>query len=218
MKLYEEALGAVNLFKGIASDDLVSMLDCLQAHPVQFKKGKHLLRAGERPAHVGVVLSGRLHVVKDDADGNHTLLAALGETDIFAEALCCAGVAESPVTVIADTDVTVMLLGFSRILSTCSNTCAFHQKLIENMLRIVAQKNLYLQDRMDLIRTKSVRTKVLAYLGIFAKKRGTDFTIPLNREEMADYLCVDRSALSHELIRMKRDGLISYRKNSFTLL
>ena len=218
MKLYREALGAVNLFKGIAADDLVSMLDCLQACPVKFKKGKHLLRAGDRPEHVGVVLAGRLHVVRDDADGNHTLLAALGETDIFAEALCCAGVAESPVTVIADTDVTVMLLGFSRILSTCSNTCAFHQKLIENMLQIVAQKNLYLQDRMELIRTKSVRAKVLSYLGIFARKRGIAFTIPLNREGMADYLCVDRSALSHELIRMKRDGLITYRKNSFTLL
>ena len=146
------------------------------------------------------------------------MLATLGEADIFAEALCCAGVEESPVSVLADTDAAVLLLGFSRILHTCPNSCTFHQTLIANMLQIVARKNLYLQGRMEIISMKSVRAKVLRYLSALAAVHGRDFTAPHNREQMADYLCVERSALSHELMRMKQEGLIAYRKDRFTLL
>ena len=218
IKKYESIIRNVGLFKGIAPETLLSMLDCLQARISTYKKGEYLLSAGDRPEYVGVLLFGQLHIARDDADGNRTLLATLGASDIFAEAFCCAGIDESPVSVTADVDPTVMLLKFSRILHTCPSVCEFHQTLISNMIRIVAQKNLYLQDRIEIIRIKSVRVKVLGYLSTFAAKRGRSFMIPFNREEMADYLCVERSALSHELMRMKQDGLIDYHRNKFTLL
>lgn len=213
-----EALRSAALFEGITPGELSSMLCCLQAQAVEYKKGDTLLLAGDTPRQVGVVLSGRLHVIRDDIDGNRTLLATLGPADLFAEALCCAGIAQSPVSVFAETDASVLLLEFSRILHTCPSSCEFHQRLIGNMLRVVAQKNLYLQNRLELVRTKSVRAKVLGYLQSFAKQRGQSFIVPLNRGDMAEYLCVERSALSHELMRMKRDGLIEYKKNLFTLL
>lgn len=214
-----EILKNVTLFRDIAAGDLSSMLSCLLAETVRYQKNEILLLTGEKPERVGIVLSGRLQVVKESLEGERTLMAILEPCDLFAEALCCAGVEESPVTVVADSDSEVMLLDFPHILHTCSNSCVFHHKLIENMLRIIANKNLFLQDRMDIVRKRSVREKVSSYLETFAVKQGgRTVTIPLNREEMANYLCVERSALSHELMKMKRDGILQYNKNSFTLL
>lgn len=217
MKKYKELLASVNLFHGIPLNELIPTLDRLMARTEKYEKGAQLLTAGSKPDNVGVVLSGQLHIIKEDVDGNRTLLSTLYETDIFAETLCCANVEESPVTVLADTDSVVLLLPLTHILNTCPNACGFRGQLLGNMLKVVAQKNLYLQGRIELIRIKSVRTKVLGYLNTFAVRRGETFSIPLNREEMADYLCVERSALSHELMRMKRDRLIDYSKNRFTI-
>ena len=211
-------LKSVGLFNGLEVTELETMLGCLGAEVKNVRKGEIILLAGDRPRHVGITLAGQLHIIREDYDGNRSLLAAMTSGDIFAEALCCAGVAESPVTVTADADSSVMLLDFSRILHTCRNSCSFHTKLIENMLSLIAKKNIMLQTRMELVSLKSVRTKVLRYLESFAPIQGKEIAIPFNREEMADYLCVERSALSHELARMKRDGLIEYRKNIFILL
>lgn len=217
MKKYFEILCKVSLFQDINPNDLDAMLSCLLAETAQVEKNEILLMAGEKPKRVGIVLSGRLQVIKESFEGERTIMAILDPCDLFAEALCCAGVQESPVTVIADSDCTVMLVDFQHILQTCSKSCVFHHKLIENMLRVIAEKNLFLQNRMDIVRKKSVREKVLTYLEAFTLKQGRSVTIPLNREEMANYLCVERSALSHELMKMKRDGILSYSKNSFTL-
>jgi len=206
----------IELFQGI--DDLAAMLKCLGAETRQVEKNEIVLLAGNKPQHVGVVLSGLLHIVREDYDGNRSLVAAVEPGEIFAESLCCAGVDESPVTVIAAAEATVLLLRFECVLRTCQNACAFHHRLIENMLRLVAEKNLFLQGRMEIMTLKTVRAKALRYLESFAPNRGQGFVIPFNREEMAEYLCVERSALSHELARMKRDGLIKYRKNQFVLL
>ncbi len=218
LKDYVQPLHAVGLFGGISPDDLAMLLGCLGAEAREYQKGEFPLMAGDIPEHVGVVLSGRLSIVREDADGNRTLIADLGPSDIFAEALCCAGVGESPVSVMAESDSTVLLLKFTRILHTCPSSCGFHEKLIANMLSLIARKNLFLQGRMEVIGLKSVRAKVLRYLKTFAAEKGQRFSIPLSREEMADYLCVERSALSHELMKMKREGLLEYRKNTFKLL
>ncbi len=208
-------LGAIGLFKGIKEDELSAMLKCLGAEFANVKRNTVLLLAGHRPQRVGVVLSGQLHIIKEDYDGNRTLVAALEPGEIFAEALCCAGVEHSPVTVVAETDAKVMQIQFERILHTCPSACGFHTKLIENMLGLIARKNLLLQSRMEMVTLHSVREKVLRYLGSFGK--GKTIVVPFNREQMADYLSVERSALSHELAKMKRDGLIEYRKNEFIL-
>lgn len=215
---YFEILRSISLFQGIVPEELSAMLQCLAAEEVEYRKNSIILMAGSKPENVGVVLAGEIHIIKEDFDGNRTIIATLGPGDLFAEALCCAGVSESPVTALADSDSVVLMLRFSRILQACPNSCAFHQKLIGNMLAIVARKNLFLQSRMEIAALKSVRAKVLVYLGTLAMKQGRSVTVPMSREEMANYLFVERSALSHELMKMKRDGLIEYNKNQFKLL
>ena len=217
MKEYYLLLEKVCLFSGIETNDLEALLRCLGAGIKKVVKGDIILLAGDTPRHVGIVLTGQLHIIREDRDGNRTLIAAQAPGEIFAEALCCAGVSESPLTVIAEADSTVLMLDFTRVLKTCSNACAFHAKLIENMLRLIAGKNIFLQNRMEIISLKSIRAKVMLYLESFQVEHGRKIIIPLNREEMADYLCVERSALSHELAKMKKDGLIEYRKNCFII-
>ncbi len=217
MEKYFNILESVSLFNGINKVELGSMLRCLDAQIMNVKKNEIVLLAGNCPEHVGIVLSGQLHIVKDDYEGNRTMVAAVTSGEIFAEALCCAGIAESPVTVVANTDSVIMRLRFERILHTCPNSCNFHTKLIENMLEVVAKRNLMLQNRMDILGAHSVREKVMRYLESFIPKQGRNIEIPFNREGLANYLCVERSALSHELSRMKKDGLIDYKKNLFAL-
>lgn len=217
MRAYFDVLKPMELFGEIATAELECMLGCIGAEIKNVKRGEIVLLAGDRPRHVGVVLAGQLHVIREDYDGNRSLMAVLTPGGIFAEELCCAGVSESPVTVRAEADSVIMLLNFSRILRTCPNSCSFHRKLIENMLSLIAKKSILLQGRMEIVGLKSIRAKVLRYLESFAPKHGGEIAIPFNREELADFLCVERSALSHELARMKKDGLIEYRKNVFVL-
>ena len=203
------------LFAGIGVDELSSMLSCLNARDVEAAKGELLLRAGEPVEQVGILLEGNLSVTREDADGERSLIALLEPGDHFAEAFCCAGVEESPVTVAAESDSVVLLLDFRRILHTCTSACSFHAKLIENMLFVVASKNIYLQTRMDYLSRKTLRRRIMKYLVNTSGGSKQVFDIPFNREALADYLCIDRSALSRELARMKEDGLIDYWKNRF---
>ncbi len=217
MKNYFNLLSSVQIFKGINEPELSAMLECLGAKKVNAAKGSFLLLAGEKAENVGILLSGSLQIIKENNEGERLILAALEPGQIFAEALCCAGITESPVSVMSTAESEVLLLKFSRILQSCSNSCEFHQKLLGNMLRLLAEKNLLLQGRIDLLGKGSLRSKVMSYLDSFESQK-MPIRIPLNREELADFLCVERSALSHELSRMKKDGLIDYRKNEFYIL
>ena len=217
MDKYISLLKSNELFHTIEETELDTMLSCLNAETKHLKKNEVILMAGSRPDYVGTVLEGELHIIKEDLDGNRIIVSTVIPGDIFAEALCCAGVFESPVTVIATVDSVIMKLSFDKILHTCPNSCTHHTKLIGNMLRVLAQKNLMLQKRMELTSVNSIRIKVLRYLSSFHVPKGQPIMIPYNREELANYLCVDRSALSHELSRMKRDGLIDYWKSEFVV-
>jgi len=217
MKNFYNILRNTGLFTDIEPAELKSLISCINAAAKNFEKGEVILLAGDMPKYIGIVLEGQVNIVREDYNGNSSLLAAIMPGQIFAEALCCAGITESPVTVTAAAASSVMMLGFSRILSVCPNSCSFHRKLIENMLGLLAKKNIMLQSRMEIIGAKSVRAKALLYLESLMPKQGCEITIPFNRDELANFLCVDRSALSHELGRMKKEGLIDYRKNVFVL-
>lgn len=211
-------LARVRLFEGMEPAERSAVLDCLGARVRTLAKDDRALAAGDRPDQVGILLEGSLRVVREDAEGGRMLIAPLLPGELFAEALCCAGVRESPVSVVADSEATVMLIVFSRMLRTCSQACGHHRKLVENMLRVIAAKSLELQGRIELLSGKTIRTRLMRYLSAVAARQGRDFSIPFNREELADYLAVDRSALSRELARLKGEGVIDYWKNRFKLL
>jgi len=212
-------LERMSLFHGISSpQELDELLSCLGASWKKVTKGDFVLLTGDKPTHVGIVVSGELQVVREDYHGRRSLLSLLTRGDTYGEALCSAGVKESPVTVIASTDASLVNISFDRVLFNCPKNCSYHSRLIANMLHIIATKNLLLQKRMEILSLKTIRERLTVYLDSFAPKVGQELVIPLNREELADYLGVERSALSHELAKMKSDRLLEYRKNHFTLL
>ncbi len=216
-QMYQNVLSS-ELFRGIAEKDLSSMLRCLNARQLAIRKGDYILRPGEKIENIGIVLHGTLQIMKEDTDGDRTILAQLEPGSHFAEAFCCAGIVESPISIRADTDAAIMLLDFTRILHTCTHACVFHTKLIENMLFILANKNVQLQTRMEFLSKKTIRKRLLKYIRHCSNGTTNTISIPFNREELANYLCVDRSALSRELAQLKKEGILDYWKNQFKLL
>jgi CRP-like cAMP-binding protein len=206
----------IALFDGISEPELSGMLHCLGAIDRSYKKGSFILMAGDPLTYVGIVLSGQATVFKTDLLGSRTVLGALAPPHLFAETFVCAGVKTSPVTVEALTDVDVLLLMFDKILHTCTSCCSHHSQLIHNMLRIVAQKNLALSEKLDHMARKTTRQKLASYLIDQATRADNRrFEIALDRQALADYLRVNRSALSRELSRMNEEGAVDYQRNSF---
>lgn len=219
MKKYFSLLSQTILFAGIREQELESMLGCLQARVVSIKKGDPLFLEGDKAGFIGVVLSGCIHIFQEDFYGNRSLLAQAEEGDIFAEAFACACVEEMPVSGYAPKDSTVMLLSCRKMLTVCSNSCGSHNRLVKNLLQVVAQKNLSLNRKIGFMSQKTTREKLMAYLLDQAKTNGSpEFTIPLDRQTLADFLGVERSAMSAELGKLRKDGVLECKGAHFKLL
>lgn len=207
------------LFSGITAQQLPALMSCLRAEAKHFTKGEAILAVGDHATHVGVLLNGHAQVVEDDFEGNRTIVTELSSGDLYCETFACARITSIPISVIAIDDVDTLLIDYSLIINTCSIACDFHNLLLENMMAVLAEKNLALNSKLRHIGKRSLREKLFSYLSEQAqRKNSTSFTISFNRQELADYLCADRSALSAELSRMQADGLIQYHRNDFTLL
>lgn len=214
-----EYMAAMPLFAHIQADELEKLLPCLGAQTKNVAKGGIVLLAGDPVENVGLILSGTAQIVREDEAGNRNMLGRVEPGDLFAEMFACIGVAYAPVTVVAETDVSALFLNFRRIIHSCTSACAFHSRLVENMLRLFAEKTLALNEKLDCVGRRTLHEKVHAFLTIQREQQQCNpFSIAYSRAEMADYLCVDRSALSAMLSRMKQNGEIDYQKNHFTLL
>ncbi|MBE6597190.1 MAG: Crp/Fnr family transcriptional regulator [Ruminococcaceae bacterium] len=219
MKKYLNILKKCPLFADISDDDLLRMLGCLGARVTLFDKKYTIFSEGSPAKYIGIVLSGAAQIIQIDYDGNRSILSDIRPSEVFAEAFACAGVESLPVSVIADAPSEIMLIDCSHILHTCSNNCGFHQQLIFNLMKDLAIKTTLFHQKIEIISRRTTREKLLTYLSFQSKKEGsTSFTIPFDRQELADYLEVDRSGLSAEISKMKNDGLIKNQKNHFELL
>lgn len=206
------------LFQGIDAADCEKILNCLSTGTKRYAKNEIILLAGEPVASLGVIVSGRVQIIKEDLLGSRSIVAELSTGEIFGEALALAQVKQSPVTVLASSECQVVRLSAERILSPCPTLCDHHTTLLRNMMRLLAEKNVVLNRKMDILSQKTTRDKVQAYLSQQARRQNTlDPVIPFSREELADFLCVNRSALSKELGRMQEEGLIRFTKNRFSL-
>ena len=209
----------ISLFKGIQTEDMGAMLSCTGYHIRNYAKGQVIALENEQIRHVGIVLSGAVDMVKEDVWGNKTLLARMGKEELFGESFACAADTQSLVTFTAPEDTKVLFIPFHRIMHTCSMACEFHHKLVENMVGIIAEKNRELMRKVDVVSRKTLREKILAYLSHQSQRAGDRyFSIPLSRQDLAQYLCADRTAVSRELASMKEDGLIDFDKNMFRIL
>ena len=206
------------LFAGIKPEDLSLMLGCLTAKKSGYRRQDVILLEGQPVPAVGIVLSGSVQIVKEDYMGNRNILAELASGNLFAESYACVQAKRLPVTVLSVTDSEVLWIDYGRIVSTCSRACRFHNRLIENMLKIIASKNIALSRKIEHVSKRTTQEKILAYLSDEAEKFGKDeFDIPFSRQEMADYLCVDRSAMSGELGKLKSEGILTFHRNHFKL-
>lgn len=213
--MFEKLLEKCPLFAGIRPEELEGLLGCMCPSIRDAAKGQTILFAGDTPCEVGVVLSGSVQIVRDDVDGTRTIVGRAIPSQLFAEAFACARAQELPVSVIAAEPSRVMLLNVDRLLTPCSHACAFHNRIVSNLLQGMAQKSLQLHQKLQVISQRTTREKLLTYLRM---QRSERFTIPFDRQELADYLGVERSALSAEISKLRREGVLESTKSQFHLL
>lgn len=211
-------LKKTSLFRGTSEEELPMLLDCLAPTTREYAKNELILRQGEDVSAVGLVLSGRAQIIEEDFWGNRSILADAWPGDLFAEAYAFLPGERLRVSVVAAEPTGVMLLDGKRMLDVCSSACRFHTRLVQNILAESARKNLALTRKVSHMSKRSTREKLLSYLSGQALGAGSDaFEIPFNRQQLADYLCVDRSAMSNELCKMRDEGLLVFDKNRFQL-
>ena len=219
MKNYLDILMRCPLFFGISPQNLSAMASCLGARPARFARGEVIFTEGDPARQMGLLLSGGAQIVKEDFYGNRTIVARIEPAEMFGESFACAQLAAIPVSVVATEDSEVLLMDCQRLLTTCSNSCEFHNKLIFNLLKVVATKNLMFNQKIEITSKRTTREKLLTYLNLQAKNHGSNsFTIPYDRQELADYLEVDRSGLSAEISKLRKEGILESEKNKFILL
>lgn len=219
MKNDFDVLRQCPLFHQIEDDSLHAMLSCLGAEERSYKKGDTVFAEGDRAKYFGIVLKGSVQLIRVDYYGNRSILTNMEPPQLFGEAFACAGLQSLPVDVIAAEDTDILLIDAWHIVHPCEKACAFHRQAVFNLLHIVAKKNLVLHQKLEIISKRSTREKLMTYLLLQAKKANSStFTIPYDRQELADYLGVERSGLSAEISKLRREKVLACRRNTFTLL
>ncbi|MBQ4641055.1 MAG: Crp/Fnr family transcriptional regulator [Oscillospiraceae bacterium] len=207
------------LFAGMIPEERQAMLDCTGYHFGTFRKGDIVAFENENIKHIGIVLSGAVDMIKEDIWGNKTMLLRIHQNDLFGETFACGDDNLSVVTFAVSEAAQILFIPFDRVMHSCTHSCKFHHQMIENMVGIIANKNRDLMRKVEVVSKRTIREKLLSYLSIQAQNQESHYIeVPLGRVELAEYLCVDRSALTRELVKMKEDGLIDYDKNCFRIL
>ena len=219
MKKYIPILKETKLFAGADSDEIAAMLDCMQARLCTYKKGEYVFRQGEHLNHITVVAEGRLHIQNNDYWGNHSIINIVNIGEVFGEAYIAPNSGPIPNDVAAAEDSAVIFFDVRKMLTVCSSGCKFHTLVIQNMFFTISEKNRKLVQKLGHMSKRTTKEKLISFLSEEAKRQNSrTFAIPFNRQQLADFLSVDRSAMSNELCKMRDEGLLTFKKNRFTLL
>ena len=219
MKKYIPVLKRTKLFSGVGEEDISSLLSCLGARKKEYKKGEYILREGEHISDVFILVEGKIHIQKDDYWGNRSILSVISVGEMFGEAYSSPESGALLNDIVAVEDSSVIFFDVKRILTTCSSACRFHNMIVQNMFFAISDKNRKLVQKLGHMSGRTTRTKLISYLSEEAKRQGSStFTVPFNRQQLADYLCVDRSAMSNEICKMRDEGMIKFEKSRFELM
>lgn len=219
MKKYIPVLKRTKLFWGVGEEDIASLLSCLGARKKEYKKGEYILREGEHISDIFILVEGKIHIQKDDYWGNRSILSVISVGEMFGEGYAAPESGALLNDVVAVEDSSVIFFDVKRILTTCSSACRFHNMIVQNMFFAISDKNRRLVQKLGHMSGRTTRAKLISYLSEEAKRQGSStFTVPFNRQQLADYLCVDRSAMSNELCKMRDEGMIRFEKSRFELL
>ena len=207
------------MFAGIVDNEIISMLSCLGARLGTYKKGEYVLRQGEQLSDIVVLVEGKLHIQKDDYWGNRSILSQISVGEMFGEAYAAPESGALLNDVVAIEDSVLIFFDVKRVITTCSSACRFHAMVVQNMFFAISEKNRKLVQKIGHMSGRTTRAKLISYLSEQAKKHNSAiFTIPFNRQQLADFLSVDRSAMSNELCKMRDEGLLEFDRNCFKLL
>lgn len=218
MKEHLSIIRSSRLFSGISEHEVMAMLSCFEAKKESFPRDTFLLRAGDTTEAIGLVLEGRILIIQEDIWGNRNILSGTGPGQTFATAYACAPGSVLQMSVFAETPVTVMFLNVKRVLGMCPSVCAYHSRIIRNLLGELAEKNLCIGEKVAHMGQRTRRAKLMSYFSAEVQRLGKyEFDIPFSRQQLADYLAVERSGLSAELGKMRKEGLLDFRRNHFTL-
>ena len=218
MEKYFDLLEKTPLFAGVSREELGALLHCLQARIVTADKAEPVFLEGDDAGFIGLVLEGAVQIVRDDYDGTRSVIGCAEPGELFAETYACSNVATMPVSGYALHPSKIMFFSCGRMLTVCTNACRFHNQIVKNLLQVVAEHNVNLSQKIRFMSQKSTRQKLMAYLLDQAKRAGSpEFTIPFDRQALADYLGVERSAMSAELSKMQNDGILRTRGSHFIL-
>ncbi len=219
MEKYLNVLSKSDLFNGINDKDILSALSCIGAYTRSYNKGEFVFESGQKIDSIAVLLEGSLYIQSDDYWGNRSILRHISAGEIFGEAYAFSSGIGMLNDVVAMENCVVLFLNANKILSTCSAMCDFHTRLVQNLFFVISQKNTQLVTKLGFVTKRSTREKLIAYLSQESKKQNSaNIVIPFNRQQLADFLSVDRSAMSNELCKMRDEGLLTFRKNTFKLL
>ena len=219
MKKYIPILKRTKLFSGVVDEEIGAMLSCLDARLHTYKKREYVLRQGEYINCITVLVSGELHIQRDDYWGNRTIVNRIAVGEMFGEAYIAPESGALLNDVVAVEDSAVIFFDVKRIITVCSSACRFHSMVVQNLFFAISEKNRMLVQKLGHISKRSTREKLISYLSEEAKKQNSSsFIIPFNRQQLADFLSVDRSAMSNELCRMRDEGLLEFNKSAFKLL
>ena len=212
MEKYFSILSKSSLFKGICIEEIKSIIKDSKTKIKSFKKNEYILEAGEKTTSVGIVLDGTAHIIQDDFWGSRNLISTVDVGNCFGESFACAENAVVNVSVVAAKDIQVMFIDIKNILNTG------HEFFVINLLSDMAKKNIRFSEKLVSLGQRSTRGKLISYLSYEAKRNGSKkFDILFSRQQLADYLFVERSGLSVELGKMKKEGLLDFNKNHFEL-
>ncbi len=213
----EEPVLDIELFSHINESDMMLLLQCFGIKTKDYKAGAVVVPFGSKVTSIGIVLAGEVELFREDSAGNRFKIKNLKENAIFSEDLVCSGIKESPFSVIAaKKGAEVLFIPYDKIISSCERACPYHKQLIKNILKVVAKNNLLLNLKIDLLGKRTIRDKLLTYLKTQSNEQNSQkFNIKLNRNELSEFLCVDRAAMCRELSNMKADGILNYNKNHF---
>ena len=219
MKKYFDIIRKCPLFDEISDEELLKMLTCFGARILTFEKKQYIISEGEKAKYVGILLSGRAKTIQMDYFGNRSIVSEIKPYETFAEAFAYAGNKIIPISIVADEDCDVMFIDCIKITQPCCNACDFHKQIIFNLMRSLANKNVMFHQRIEITSKRSTREKLLTFLLMQSKTEGTtSFDIPYDRQELADYLEVDRSGLSAEISKLRKEGILKSDKNHFELI
>ncbi|MGN0170926.1 MAG: Crp/Fnr family transcriptional regulator [Lachnospiraceae bacterium] len=219
MKNYYPVLEKNALFEGIDRETLPEVLKCLHARIKTYKKEEYICLEGDKAGFIGIVLAGQIRIFHDDYNGNRNLTASFDTGAMFGEAFACAKVPVMPVDILSYEDSVILFIEVTQLLARDGDSYGFHRQITENLLKIMARKNMLLNQKLGYICHKTTAEKLLSYLSDQAKLyRSKEFTIPFDRQGLADYLGVERSAMCAELSKLQKNGLLITRKNYFKLL